>query len=102
MRFLQASNYDIKKVYTLIKENLQTTENARKIIDNRIRFILNYGFIYMHGRDTHFRPILIIEVQRAVELMDNLKYTFEEVSQAILFFMNYKWLVNYLKNYAFH
>ena len=94
MRFLQASNYDIKKVYTLIKENLQTTENARKIIDNRIRFILNYGFIYMHGRDTHFRPILIIEVQRAVELMDNLKYTFEEVSQAILFFMNY--IVNYM------
>ena len=94
MRFLQASNYDIKKVYTLIKENLISTENARKIIDKRIRFILNYGFIYMYGRDTHFRPILIVEVRRAAELMDDLKYTFEEVSQAILFFMNY--IVNYM------
>ena len=94
MRFLQASNYDIKKVYTLIKENLISTENARKIIDQRIRFILNYGFIYMYGRDTHFRPILIIEIRRAVELMDDLKYTFEEVSQSILFFMNY--IVNYM------
>ena len=86
MRYLQASNYDIKKVYTLIKENLKTTETARKVIDKRIRYILNYGFIYMHGRDTHFRPILIIEVGRAIELMDTLDYTFEEVSQAILFF----------------
>ncbi len=94
MRYLQASNYDIKKVYTLIKENLKTTETARKVIDKRIRYILNYGFIYMHGRDTHFRPILIIEVGRAVELMDKLDYTFEEVSQAILFFMNY--IVNYM------
>ena len=94
MRYLQASNYDIKKVYTLIKENLKTTENARKIIDKRIRYILNYGFIYMHGRDTHFRPILVIEVKRAIELMDKLDYTFEEVSQSILFFMNY--IVNYM------
>jgi hypothetical protein len=94
MRYLQASNYDIKKVYSLIKENLKSTENARKVIDKRIRYILNYGFIYMHGRDTHFRPILIIEVKRAIELMDKLDYTFEEISQSILFFMNY--IVNYM------
>ena len=83
MRFLQTSNYDIKKIYTLIKENLLSTENARKIIDKRIRFILNYGFIYMHGRDT--RPIFIIEIRRAVELMDDLKYTFNIVFYELLF-----------------
>ena len=77
MRYLQASNYDIKKVYTLIKENLKATQNAKKTIDNRMRFILNYGFIYMHGRDTHFRPILIVEVKRACELMDKLGFSFE-------------------------
>ena len=94
MRYLQASDYDIKKVYNLIKENLKLTENARKVIDKRIRFILNCGFIYMFGRDTHFRPILIIEVRRAIELMDKMGYTFEEISQSILFFMNY--IVNYM------
>ena len=78
----------------LIKENLKLTENARKVIDKRIRFILNCGFIYMFGRDTHFRPILIIEVRRAIELMDKMGYTFEEISQSILFFMNY--IVNYM------
>ena len=94
MRYLQASNFDVKKVYNLIKENLKITENARKIIDKRIRFILNYGFIYMYGRDTHFRPVLIIEAKRGVELMDKMGYTFEEISQTILYFMNY--IVNYM------
>ena len=33
-------------------------------------------------------------MKRAIELMDKLDYTFEEVSQAILYFMNY--IVNYM------
>ena len=94
MRYLQASNYDIKKVYTLIKENLKLIQNSKKIIDNRMRFILNYGFIYMHGRDTHFRPIIIVEVERAVDLVDKLGFSFEEICQSLLFFMNY--IVNYM------
>ena len=77
MRYLQSTNFDIKKVYSLIKENLKSTEKARKIIDKRIRFILNYGFIYMHGRDVHFRPIIVVEVKKSIELLDKLGYTFE-------------------------
>lgn len=94
LRYLQATNFDIKKVYSLIKENIKSTEKARKIIDKRMRFILNYGFLYMYGRDVHFRPIIIVEVNRANELLDKLGYTFEELSQTILFFMNY--IVNYI------
>ena len=94
MRYLQASEYNFKKVYSLIKENLKSTEKAKKIIDKRIRYILNSGFIYMYGRDTHFRPILIIEVDKSIKLMDELDYTFEEITQTILFFMNY--IVNYM------
>jgi hypothetical protein len=94
LRYLQAANYDIKKVYTLIKENLNSTDKAIKIIDKRIRFILNYGFLYMYGRDVHFRPIIVVEVKRSCELLDKLSYTFEELNQAMLFFMNY--IVNYI------
>ena len=94
MRYLQASEYNFKKVYSLIKENLKSTEKAKKIIDKRIRYILNSGFIYMYGRDTHFRPILIIEVDKSIKLMDELDYIFEEITQTILFFMNY--IVNYM------
>jgi len=94
LRYLQATNFDIKKVYSLIKENIKSTEKARKIIDKRMRFILNYGFLYMYGRDVHFRPIIIVEGNRANELLDKLGYTFDELSQSILFFMNY--IVNYI------
>ena len=94
LRYLQAANYDIKKVYTLIKENLKSTEKGIKIIDKRIRFILNYGFLYMYGRDVHFRPIIIVEVKKSCELLDKLGYTFEELNQTMLFFMNY--IVNYI------
>ena len=94
LRYLQATNYDIKKVYSLIKDNLKSTENARKVIDKRIRYILNYGFLYMYGRDVHFRPIIIVEVKKSIELLDKLGYTFDELSQSMLFFMNY--IVNYI------
>ena len=94
MRFLQASNYDFKKVYELIKENIKNTEDSLRIIDRRIRYILNSGLVYMHGRDCHFRPIIVVEAERAIELMDKMGYTFEELSQALLFFMNY--IVNYM------
>jgi hypothetical protein len=94
MRYLQSSNYDFKKVYSLIKENLKSREKARKTIDKRIRFILNYGFIYMYGRDMHFRPIIVVEVKKSSELLDKLGYSFEELSQSMLFFMNY--IVNYI------
>ena len=94
MRYLQASNYDFKKVYELIKENIKNTEDSLRIIDRRIRYILNSGLIYMHGRDCHFRPIIVVEAEKANELMDKMGYTFEELSQALLFFMNY--MVNYM------
>ena len=94
MRYLQASNYDFKKVYELIKENIKNTEDLIRIIDRRIKYILNSGLIYMHGRDCHFRPIIVVEAEKANELMDKMGYTFEELSQALLFFMNY--IVNYM------
>ena len=94
MRYLQASNYDFKKVYELIKENIKNTEEGLRIINRRIRYILNSGLIYMHGRDCHFRPIIVVEAEKANELMDQLGYTFDEISQALLFFMNY--IVNFI------
>ena len=94
MRYLQACNYDFKKVFELIKENIKNTEEGIKIIDRRIRYILNSGLIYMHGRDCHFRPILVVEAEKASILMNKKGYTFDEISQALLFFMNY--IVNYI------
>ena len=63
-------------------------------MDKRIRYILNSGLIYMHGRDCHFRPIIVVEAEKASILMDEKGYTFDEISQALLFFMNY--IVNYI------
>ena len=94
LRFLQATNYDIKKTHTLIKENIKYSKQTIKIIDKRIRFILNYGFIYMYGRDMHFRPVIIVEVNKSCELMDKLKYTFDELNQAMIFFVNY--IINFI------
>ena len=75
MRYLQASNYDFKKVYELIKENIKNTEDSLRIIDRRIKYILNSGLIYMHGRDCHFRPIIVVEAEKANELMDKSYFT---------------------------
>ena len=94
MRYLQASNYDFKKVYELIDENIKNTEKSVVNIDQRIRYILNSGLIYMHGRDCHFRPIIVVEAEKANDLLDKLEYTLEEILTTLVYFMNY--IVNYM------
>ena len=88
MRLLQASEYDIKKTYTTINENIQWLNSIPKSINIKIISLLNSGFMYVYGRDHHFRPIIIVSIKMVKNVISQ-KYSFEEINDSIVYLMNY-------------
>lgn len=89
MRLLQASEYDIKKAYKTIDENINFRNKISKTINEKIISLLNSGFLYVYGRDHHFRPIIIVSIKTCVKLISKKEYVFEDISEAILYLLNY-------------
>ena len=54
---------------------------------NNIRDILSSGFIYMHGLDCNYRPLLCVIVSKFVKIMDI--YPIDNFIYAIYVFINY-------------
>ena len=88
MRILQATDYDIKKAYTNIIENIHWLESLPKAINDKIINLLNSGFMYVHGRDHHFRPVIFVTIKAVKKILYN-DYTFEDINQSITYLMNY-------------
>ena len=89
MRLLQASEYDIKKAYKEIDENIKFINSMPKSINNKIISILNSGFLYVYGRDHHFRPIIIVSLKTCKNLVSSNNYTFEDINHSIIYLLNY-------------
>ena len=88
MRLLQASEYDIKKTYTTISENIQWLNSIPKTINDKIVTLLNSGFMYVYGRDHHFRPIIIVSIKMVKKVISQ-KFSFDEINESIIYLMNY-------------
>ncbi len=56
-------------------------------ITNKASEILNNGFIYVHGRDIYFRPIIVINARYYVNNMT--KYTYDDWLCCVIYFMEY-------------
>ena len=93
MRFLQAADYKIEKAYDTIIDYIKFMKNISLTVNNRIRYILNSGVLYMYGRDNHFRPIIIIEVKRT-DILEKEGFKLNELCECIVYFMNY--IINYI------
>ena len=93
MRLLQASEYDIKKTYTAIKENINWLNTIPNTINNTIIYLLNSGFMYVHGRDCHFRPIIVVSIKMIKKILSQ-NYSFDDINRSIIYLMNY--IIKYL------
>ena len=89
MRLLQAAEYDMNKAYKSIEENIEFRNSTPKNINNKIISILNSGFLYVYGRDHHFRPIIIVSLKTCKNLISKKKMEFEDISQSIIYLLNY-------------
>ena len=81
MRMLQAADYDIKKAYNNIIENIQWLETIPRTINDKTIYLLNSGFMYVHGRDHHFRPVIFCTIKKVKNLLaTDDRYDFEDIS----------------------
>ena len=93
MRLLQASDFDAKKTYTTIKENIAWLNSIPNSIDDKTITLLNSGFMYVHGRDYHFRPIIVVSIKQ-VKIVLSENYNFQDLNKSIFYLMNY--IIKYL------
>jgi hypothetical protein len=88
LRFLQATGFDVKKTVEIIINHLDwRLQNLPLKLSNKAMEILNIGYLYGHGRDHRFRPI--IHINAAVVSQNTNKYSFEDWNLATIFFMEY-------------
>ncbi|CAI2366473.1 unnamed protein product [Moneuplotes crassus] len=61
MRFLNSNSFKLKETYNNIKEHLDWRKVMLPIILTQENIaLIERGFIYVHGRDRHFRPFLFV------------------------------------------
>lgn len=94
LKFLQATKFDNKQT---IQNLINHTEWRKgyfpmKVDDKVIEILSKLGFLYIHGRDRYFRPIIVCRAQAYVSNVN--KYSYEEFLSAIIFFMEY--VINFL------
>ncbi|CAI2369390.1 unnamed protein product [Moneuplotes crassus] len=64
LRFLNGNSFDIKKTYENIIKHIEWRGEMKPfILSEGDMNLLDKGFIYIHGRDKNFRPILVINAK---------------------------------------
>ena len=82
---IQATKADFKK--TIAKMRASIEYPIPDLQYSEVREILFSGFLYMHGLDKNYRPIICITVRKFVEMID--KYTIDYFIAAINIFTEY-------------
>jgi len=86
LRFLQANGFKNEKTLHSIQEHTTWSETMLPItLNDKIREFLNSGFLYVHGRDHKFRPIVVFNIN----LIDPKTVDFDVVTKALTFGLEY-------------
>ena len=86
LRFLQSTEFDIGKTVILVQKHLKWRKVSLPVkINNNIISILNSGFIYLHGRDNRFRPMVIVSPRH----FRSDQYSHEDWLNSVLFVLEY-------------
>ena len=90
LRFIYATECNIKKSYERLEKYLHWHKNMFPMIiqpGDKLCQLLNLGFLYVYGRDHHFRPILVCQphiYQKNMKLFNS-----DEVISASAFLFQY-------------
>ena len=89
MRILQACEYNKEKTFKTIQENLEFLNSMPNTINDKIISLLNSGFLYVYGRDHHFRPIIVCSIKACTSLAEQKLYSFEDINNSIIYLLKY-------------
>jgi len=86
LRFLQANNFKMEKTLNSIKDHTEFRETRLPIqLTDKLLHFLNYGFLYVHGRDHKFRPIVVFNIYK----MDLKAFDIQLITEALTFWLEY-------------
>ena len=73
MRMIAAAYYDVEAAMGYIRYHLEwrQTNIPLPILTDRSVYLLNQGFLYVHGRAKDMSPILIFDIIKLQHLLDN-------------------------------
>ena len=87
--FIYADHCDLEKSYKHLLKYLKFCKETFPVVitpKSKVREILNRGFVYVYGRDSRFRPIVVCECtifQKYYKL-----YSTPEILSAVFFYAN--------------
>lgn len=88
LRFLQSTSFDFSETIRLLKEHVEWKKTHYPLkVNKNVEQILNKGVIYIHGRDNHFRPIIVLNAQKYMEYCK--KYTYNDFVLSIIYLIDY-------------
>lgn len=88
LRFLQANKFNIKTTIEAMIKHLKWKDTYLPIdLTDHTKTIINLGFIYFHGRDHRFRPILIVNLN--VYLENKNKFSTLDWERAVIYIFEY-------------
>lgn len=86
VRFLQANGFKMDKTLTSIKEHTIWKESRPTVeLTEPVRNFLEKGFLYVHGRDHKFRPIVVFSAY----LLSAKSFDIDLMIEALTFFFGY-------------
>jgi len=89
LRFLQATGYNNAKTIEYLIAHFEFRGKTFPIkINDKVIEILNSGFLYSHGRDQRFRPILVINA-KIYKKKHKDTYSTDDWVLAVMYFMEY-------------
>lgn len=88
LRFLQASGFKIQDCIKLIRDSIEWKSTYFPFTLTPKAFeLLNLGFVYVHGRDKEYRPIIVLKADYYVKYAK--EYSFDDWLMCIIYFMEY-------------
>ena len=86
LRQIQGNDYDIDKSFKNIKHEIEwKAANLPVQLTDDMTKILNCGFMYFHGRDNRYRPLIFFNPGK----YDNKAFPIETWQKAVNFFIDY-------------
>jgi hypothetical protein len=88
LRFLHATMFKVDRSIRILVSHFEWRKSYFPFsITPKAVELLNSGFIYVHGRDSQYRPIMVIDAKFYVENMN--KYTYEDFLCCVIYFIEY-------------
>jgi len=86
LRFLQANDFKMQKTLVSVKDHTSWRETQLPVpMDKKLEEFLNSGFLYVHGRDHKFRPIVVFNIYQ----LDPKTLDMDVVTRALTFWLEY-------------